>query len=76
MNYKEIFKKFRSNDYFVNLHYMPLHLSPYFRKKGFKEGDFKNAEEYASSAISIPIFNGLRDTEILKISNFIKSFFK
>ena len=34
MNYKEIFKKFRSNDYFVkNLHYMPLHLSPYFRKR-------------------------------------------
>lgn len=76
MNYKEIFKKFRLNDYFVNLHYMPLHLSPYFRKIGFKEGDFKNAEEYANSAISIPIFNDLRDTEILKISNLIKSFFK
>ena len=33
MNYKNIFKKFRSSKLFVNLHYMPLHLSPYFKKR-------------------------------------------
>ena len=76
MNYKNIFKKFRSSKLFVNLHYMPLHLSPYFKKKGFKKGDYKNAEEYANSAISIPIFYDLKEKEILKISSFIKKFFK
>ena len=75
MNYKNIFKKFRSSKLFVNLHYMPLHLSPYFKKKGFKKADYKNAEEYANSAISIPIFYDLKEKEILKISSFIKKFF-
>jgi UDP-4-amino-4,6-dideoxy-N-acetyl-beta-L-altrosamine transaminase len=76
MNYKNIFKKFRSSKLFVNLHYMPLHLSPYFKKKGFKKGDYKNAEEYANSSISIPIFYDLKEKEVSKISSFIKKFFK
>ena len=74
-NYLNIFKKFRSNNLYVNLHYMPLHLSPYFRKRGFKKGDFKNAENYAETAISIPIFYHLKNSQILNVVNLIKSFF-
>tara|TARA_A100001011_G_C14296885_1_gene838845 strand:- start:1620 stop:2774 length:1155 start_codon:yes stop_codon:yes gene_type:complete len=73
--YLNIFKKFRSNNLYVNLHYMPLHLSPYFKTKGFKKGDFKNAENYAETAISIPIFYHLKDSQILKVVNLIKSLF-
>ena len=54
---------------------MPLHLSPYFRKRGFKKGDFKNAENYAETAISIPIFYHLKNSQILNVVNLIKSFF-
>ena len=74
-NYLNIFKKFRSNNLYVNLHYMPLHLSPYFKKRGFKKGDFKNAENYAETAISIPIFYHLKDSQILKVVKLIKSLF-
>ena len=59
MNYKNIFKKFRSSKLFVNL----LHahtFKPIFQKKRFQKGDYKNAEEYANSAISIPIFYDLK----------------
>ena len=32
-SYKQIFKKLRSKNIYVNLHYMPIHCSPYFKKR-------------------------------------------
>lgn len=32
---------------------MPLHLNPYFKKQGFKKGDFKNAEHYANAVVNL-----------------------
>ena len=75
LNYKKIFQKFRSRNFFVNLHYMPLHLSPFFKKRGFRQGQFPEAEKYAASSISIPIFVDLQEKKINEICNLIKSFF-
>ncbi len=74
-NYISIFKAFRAKKFHVNLHYMPLHLSPYFKKKGFKKGDFKNSENYANTTLSVPIYYGLKNSQITKVINLIKSFF-
>lgn len=76
LDHLQIFEKFRRNKYFVNLHYMPLHLSPYFRKKGYKKNDFRNSEIYASAVVSVPIFIGLKNTQVKKIINLIKTFYK
>ena len=43
----------------VQLHYSPVHLQPYYRALEFTEGQFPEAEAYASSAISLPLFPGL-----------------
>jgi UDP-4-amino-4,6-dideoxy-N-acetyl-beta-L-altrosamine transaminase len=51
-----IFEKFRGEEIRVNLHYMPVHLQPYYRKLGFQEGDFPEAEKYRKEAISLPLF--------------------
>jgi dTDP-4-amino-4,6-dideoxygalactose transaminase len=40
----------------VNVHYIPIHLQPYYRKLGFKAGDFPAAEAYYDGAISLPMF--------------------
>ena len=40
---------------FINLHYKALHLNPYFKKMGFKKGEFPISENYSYSAFSIPI---------------------
>ena len=47
----------------VQLHYSPIHLQPYYRKLGFKEGDFPNSEKYSKSAMSLPVFEGLEDEQ-------------
>ena len=59
----------------VNLHYIPVHLQPYYRKLGFKKGDYKISEKHAHNAISIPIFPGLKKKEIVKICDLINNFF-
>jgi len=54
-----VFKGLRSAGVGVQLHYSPVHLQPYYRALGFAEGQFPEAEAYASSAISLPLFPGL-----------------
>lgn len=45
----------------VNIHYIPIHLQPYFRKIGFNVGDFPNAEGYYRRTLSLPIYPDLTD---------------
>jgi UDP-4-amino-4,6-dideoxy-N-acetyl-beta-L-altrosamine transaminase len=39
----------------AEVHYSPVHLHPYYRRLGFKAGDFPVAEAYAARAISLPL---------------------
>ncbi len=57
--HKKIFNLLRKKNIIVNLHYIPIHLHPYYRELGFKEGDFPVSERFSSEAISLPIFPSL-----------------
>jgi UDP-4-amino-4,6-dideoxy-N-acetyl-beta-L-altrosamine transaminase len=58
-----VFEDLRADGIGVNLHYIPVHLQPYYADKGFKKGDFPEAERYYSEAISLPIFPTMTDTQ-------------
>jgi len=61
---KEIHEELRAAGVLTNLHYIPVHLQPYYRNNfGFKSGDFVEAEQYYSEAITLPLFYGLTDAE-------------
>ena len=60
---REIFEGLRAGGIGVNLHYIPVHLQPYYRNLGFKEGNFPVSEDYYKRAISIPLYPALTDTE-------------
>jgi UDP-4-amino-4,6-dideoxy-N-acetyl-beta-L-altrosamine transaminase len=67
---KEIFNELREKGIFVNLHYIPVYLQPYYQSLNFKEGYCPNAEVYFKSTISIPIFSSLTNdnqTKVIKI---------
>ncbi|MGY2199194.1 UDP-4-amino-4,6-dideoxy-N-acetyl-beta-L-altrosamine transaminase [Pseudomonas gingeri] len=53
---RDVFETLRAAGIGVNLHYIPVHLQPYYREQGFKDGDFPEAERYFSEAISLPLF--------------------
>ena len=56
---REIFAKLHAAGIMVNVHYIPIHMQPYYQKLGFKKGDFPNAEKYYTQALSLPIFYDL-----------------
>ena len=62
--HKEIFESLRSSGIFCQLHYIPIHLQPFYQNLGFKHGDFPNAESYYRCALSLPLFPGLTETEV------------
>jgi UDP-4-amino-4,6-dideoxy-N-acetyl-beta-L-altrosamine transaminase len=64
-----VFESLREAGISVQLHYSPVHLQPYYRRLGFSEGQFPEAESYAKSAISLPLFPGLLEEEQRRITS-------
>lgn len=62
-SHREVFEAMRARDIMVNLHYIPVHTQPWYRKMGFRDGDFPQAEQYYREAISIPMHPNLTDAE-------------
>jgi UDP-4-amino-4,6-dideoxy-N-acetyl-beta-L-altrosamine transaminase len=60
---QEVFDALRSSGIGVNVHYIPVHLQPYYQNLGFGKGDFPVAEQYYSEAISLPLFYSLSDED-------------
>jgi len=72
---KKIFDILRRNNILVNVHYIPIHLQPYYMKNfGFKKGQFKLAENYYDRAISLPIYYSLSNSRVQSIINLIKKY--
>ncbi|MGJ7516013.1 UDP-4-amino-4,6-dideoxy-N-acetyl-beta-L-altrosamine transaminase [Pseudomonas baetica] len=63
LGHRQVFEGLRAAGVGVNLHYIPLHLQPYYQGLGFTEGDFPQAERYYAEAISLPLFPLLTDEQ-------------
>jgi len=60
----EIFQALRAENIGVNVHYIPVHLHPYYRDRfGYKPGDYSVAESAYESLISLPMFHGMTDRD-------------
>lgn len=59
----EIFKKLREKGIGCAVHYIPIHIQPYYKSLGFKDGDFPISEDYYSRAISLPVHPAMTDEE-------------
>ena len=67
---KKLFQKMRNKGIGANVHYIPAHLHPYYRKNF---GTYSNlcpiAEKVYEQIISIPIYPGMTDKDIKKVIN-------
>jgi len=58
----------------VNVHYIPIHLQPYYREHyGLRAGDYPRAEAYYSGAITIPLHPGLTDADVEYVIKSVRS---
>ncbi len=62
--HRQVFESLREQGIGVNLHYIPVHLQPYYRERfGFRRGQFPEAERYYGDAISLPMYTTLSDDQ-------------
>ncbi|MCK8493084.1 UDP-4-amino-4,6-dideoxy-N-acetyl-beta-L-altrosamine transaminase [Spirosoma sp. RP8] len=60
---KELYDFLRARNIMAQVHYIPVHLMPYYQQFGWKPGDFPNAEHYYARCLSLPMFPTLTDDE-------------
>jgi len=58
-NRDNLYKSLQEKKIGVNIHYIPVHLHPFFKNLGFKQGSFPAVEEYYKKTITIPLFPSL-----------------
>ncbi len=61
----QIFRALRAENIGVNVHYIPVHLHPYYRERlGYKGGEFPVAEDAYARLISLPMFHGMSEQDV------------
>ena len=68
----EIYNSLRNKGIGVNVHYIPVHMQPFYKNLGFNKGDFPNSENYYDGAITIPMFTKLKKKEIKYVIQALK----
>ena len=75
-NRKELYDHLRAQNIFAQIHYIPIHLLPYYKKIGYGDADLENAENYYSGCLSLPMYPSLTNDEqeyvIEKVLEFVK----
>ncbi|CAI8714902.1 UDP-4-amino-4,6-dideoxy-N-acetyl-beta-L-altrosamine transaminase [Bacillus pseudomycoides] len=76
---KEIFQALQQENIGVNVHYIPIHLQPYYQKLGYQKGICPNAEKLYESIITLPLFSEMSEQDandviqaVKKVINFYK----
>ena len=72
----QVFQELKEKGIGVNLHYIPVHTQPIYRKLGFQIGAFPIAEQYYKEAISIPMFYGLKEDEQIYVIAILREILK
>lgn len=58
-----LFRALRARGIGVQVHYIPIHTQPYYRRLGFDRGDFPAAEEHYRTALSLPLYPALTEAQ-------------
>lgn len=61
---KEVFDALRKENIGVNVHYLPVHYHPYYKKLGYGKGIAPIAENLYEGIISLPLFPAMVDSDI------------
>jgi UDP-4-amino-4,6-dideoxy-N-acetyl-beta-L-altrosamine transaminase len=72
---KELVDFLRQQNIFVQIHYIPAHLMPYYKKFGWKYGDLPVSEAYYGNCLSLPMYPTLTNAEQLYVIDQIKEFY-
>ena len=75
-NRKGLYEFLQSQGVYPQIHYIPIHLMPYYADLGFKKGDFPQAESYYESCLSLPMYPTFTQEEQDFVIDKVKEFCK
>ena len=67
-----IFEALRTEGLGVQVHYIPVHLQPFYQKMGWRPGQFAESESYYERTISIPVFPDMTKTMMRRVVQTVK----
>lgn len=71
---KGLYDYLHDNGIYAQVHYVPLHLMPYYQKRGNHPGDLPVVEEYYEHCLSLPMYPTLTDEEQDYVIEKVKEF--
>ncbi len=70
----DFFEKMYQSGINLQVHYIPVHLQPYYQKNySYKHGDFPIAENFYLNEVSIPIYPNLSESDQQRVIDSIKN---
>lgn len=70
-----LYNHLREYQIYAQIHYIPVHLMPYYKAQGNKEGDFQKAEAYYTQCLSLPMYPTLSNDEQSFVIHTLKTFY-
>jgi perosamine synthetase len=72
-NRAHVFRALRAENIGVNVHYIPVHLHPYYRERfGYQGGEYPVAEAAYQQLISLPMFHGMTDRDVRDVTSAVE----
>lgn len=69
----QVFRALRAENIGVNVHYIPIHMHPYYRERfGFRGGEFPVAEDAYARLLSLPMFHAMTDQDVSDVIRAIR----
>ncbi|ARU57175.1 UDP-4-keto-6-deoxy-N-acetylglucosamine 4-aminotransferase [Oleiphilus messinensis] len=68
-----VFDRLRASGYWVNLHYYPIPLQPYYQNLGAEVDDYPRARDYAQTALSLPLFHSMDQGNLYQVVDIVNS---
>lgn len=69
---REIFEALQQQNIGVNVHYIPIHLQPYYQQLGYKKGMCPNAEKLYEEVITLPLFPAMSEEDVNDVIHAVK----
>lgn len=71
-----LYNYLRKHNVFAQVHYIPVHLMPYYQQKGWQPGSMPNAEAYYEKCLSLPMYPSLTNEEQNYVIELINAFYE
>lgn len=69
---RRLFVRLREEKIAPQVHYIPVHRQPDFRRAGLSTGDFSGAEQYYAGCLSLPMFPGMTDDDVTYVASTVE----